>query len=134
MKNLSKNSPLVQLKLRKKSLNIELNSLKRQIIEQDSSERKKRGILKQINTVETKIEEIDTLIKKERQDLIKQYTSNTTEVEMLRTPVKQKGILKNATAEVGIRKPTEPSLDPDIIERHLRKIQHNHKKVVKKII
>lgn len=113
MKSHNKTSPLLQLKSQKRNLNSQLIDLKRQIASEEGSERKKRGILKQINEIEFQITDIDESIKQERKDLIKQYTLEKPNTMIPRTPTKQNPI------DTGVRQPTEKNVDPDIIEKDL---------------
>lgn len=66
MKNFNADSPVVRLRTKQKSLNIELSKLKKEIVSGFGTERKKRDLLKQIATTEKSIEEVNTLIKQEK--------------------------------------------------------------------
>lgn len=83
MKKINADSPLIRLKLKKRALLTELNNLKRNLISQVGTERKKRSILKQIKSVETNITEINKSIQN-RQNIKSDNIS-----KMIRTPPKK---------------------------------------------
>lgn len=117
MKKFNKDSPLARLQIKRKLLTTEVGNLKRELVSETGTERKKRALLKQINTIEINIREVNELIRKERSDSIKQYTK--TDEIMLRTPTKNLNATFDKTDTQTDRQPTKSNTDPDIIERNI---------------
>lgn len=117
MKNFNADSPVVRLRTKQKSLNIELSKLKKEIVSGFGTERKKRDLLKQIATTEKSIEEVNTLIKQEKRNAVKQFTRNTD--EMIRTPPKKLNTTFEKVETQIDRQPTELNSDPDMVERNI---------------
>lgn len=51
MKGFNADSPLARLRIKRKALSTELNKLKRELVSQTGTERKKRALLNQISTI-----------------------------------------------------------------------------------
>lgn len=116
MKNFNADTTIVRLRTKQKALNIELNQLKREVTAQFGTERKKRYLLKQIESTEKNIEEINQLIKQEKKIAVKQYTQKSE--EMFRTPPKRLNTTFEETTEKD-QQPTMENLNQDIIERNV---------------
>lgn len=117
MKNFNADTPVVRLRTKQKALNTELVQLKKEITSETGTERKKRALLKQINSTEKTIKEIDKLIREEKKKAVKQFTKQPE--EMFRTPPKK---LNTTFVESNIeteRQPTLKNTDPDIIDTNI---------------
>lgn len=112
MKNFNADSPLTRLRIKRKALTIEINNIKKELTSEDTTERKKRALLRQLNTLEINLTEIDNLIRREKSSSIKQFTKNND--DMLRTPTR-----KSKLETEKERQPTESNTDPDIVERNI---------------
>lgn len=123
MKNINADTAVVRLRTKQKALYLELNRLKREVVTQLGTERKKRYLLKQIESTENNIEEINQLIREEKKNLIKQLTQNPDEMfSIARTTPKKLNTTFVESTEQKDRQPTIQNLDQDIIERNISSV------------
>lgn len=86
MKKFNADSVVVRLRTKQKALNLELNKLKREVTSEIGTERKKRALLKQIDSTEKNLREINTLIKEEKRKLA-HYIKDLKIKKFLRSPM-----------------------------------------------
>lgn len=88
MKNFNADSPVIRLQVKRKALTTELNNLKREITSHIGTERKKRALLKQIDSTEKKITDLNNLIKEEKKRSKTVYSKRRRNVSHTTTKIR----------------------------------------------